>query len=143
MGTSSAGITAVNTSDAACALRGRPDVEIVQGGDPIGLRLAPMDARTLTPTPEQAAREDPDLGVVLEPGQQAVAGLLWPGYRTLADGRTPQAVRVGLAPGDAALRAPIGVSDEPGGSPGPAPFDLQDGVPGGAELRVGPWTSRR
>lgn len=42
MGTSSAGITAVNTSDAACALRGRPDVEIVQGGDPSGLCLAPM-----------------------------------------------------------------------------------------------------
>ncbi|WP_413466387.1 hypothetical protein [Micrococcus sp. M4NT] len=74
MGTSSAGITAVNTSDAACALRGRPDVEIVQGGDPIGLRLAPMDARTLTPPRSRRPGRTPISAWSWSPGSRP-----WPG----------------------------------------------------------------
>ena len=139
MGTSSAGVTAVNTGDAACALHGRPEVEIVQGDDPIDLHLEPMTATTTVLTPEQAAQEDPDLGVVLEPGQQAVAALLWPGYRAMADQSAPQTVSVSLGHGGPIVPAQVAESED-SGSRGPAPFDLQDDVPGGAELRVGPWT---
>jgi len=139
MGTSSAGVTAVDTGDAACALHGRREVEIVQGGDPIDLHLEPMTATTTVLTSEQAAQEDPDLGVVLDPGQQSVAALLWPGYRAMADQSAPQTVSVSLGHGGPIVPAQVAESEDSGGR-GPAPFDLQDDVPGGAELRVGPWT---
>lgn len=140
MGKSGAGIRAANTGSQPCALRGRPVITIVQGGDPIDLRPVPMDDRTGEVPAADLAREDPDSGAVLAPGGTATAGLFWPGYRDAADQTTPQSVSVALTVGGPPIPAPITGDGTVSGSPGPAPFDLKDGVPGGAELRVGAWT---
>jgi len=140
MGKSGAGIRAANTASQPCALRGRPVITIVQGGDPIDLRPVPMDDRTGEVPAAALAREDPDSGAVLAPGGTATAGLFWPGYRDAADQTTPQSVSVALTVGGPPIPAAITGDGTVSGSPGPAPFDLKDGVPGGAELRGGAWT---
>lgn len=140
MGDSAAGLTARNTGGRACTLRGRPALTIVQGGDPIDLRPVPAGAMLQALTAEEAAAEPSGLGVILEPGGEATADLFWPGYRHAADQTTPQSVSVTLGDGGPAAPAPVADPGTPGWHPGPAPFDLQDDVPGGAELRVGLWT---
>lgn len=72
------------------------------------------------------------------PGGSARSRLYWPGYRTAADQETPQTLTVRTD----ALEVPVTVSFLPtssGDDPGPAPFDLQAGVEGGAVIEIGSW----
>lgn len=142
MGNSAARILATNTGDSPCGLRGRSTPVIHQGGGTIDLRLVPAGPTLSELTADEAAAEDPDLGCVVAPGESASAALFWPGYRNAADQTTPQSVTVILAPGEPPIHAPVQRTDPQGWTIGPAPFDLKDDVPGGAELRVGVWTPR-
>ena len=74
----------------------------------------------------------------LRPGEVATAILFWPGYRTAADYTTPQQAFLVLEPegGTADEPVPVGLLEES------APFDLKDGVEGGAEIQIGSWTSQ-
>lgn len=129
MGDGAARIEAENRSGRVCALRGRPELALDQGGEPLELRPEPLEA--------EGAAPGADAGAVLAPGQRAASQLLWPGYGDAADRVAPQSATVALAPGGAPLPAPFtGTTSEPG----PAPFDLREDVAGGAEIRIGVWT---
>lgn len=129
-GKSSGSLNAENVGTTDCALRGTPGLQIIQGGDPIDLRVEPL---TSVPT----AAQQPG-GVGLRPGEVATAILFWPGYRTAADYTTPQQAFLVLEPegGTADEPVPVGLLEES------APFDLKDGVEGGAEIQIGSWTSQ-
>lgn len=132
-GNSYAVLRAHSVATEPCALRGRPELVITQGGDPIDLRHEPLAG--------EEHLQDPALGAVLAPGGPATAPLFWPGYRTAADQETPQSAEVVLDGGT----DPVPVVLEPAAEHGigPAPFDLKDGVEGGAEIQVGVWTPVR
>ncbi|MFQ6486184.1 DUF4232 domain-containing protein [Brachybacterium epidermidis] len=130
-GDSWAVLKAQGTAEEPCALRGRPELVITQGGDRIDLRHEPLA--------EDSHLQDPALGVVLEPGSTARAQLYWPGYRTAADKETPQSATVILTDGTDPIRATLEQAD--GDVVVPAPFDLKDGVEGGAEIQVGVWST--
>ena len=132
-GNSYAVLRAHSTSDAPCALRGRPELVITQGGDPIDLRHEPLSG--------EEHLQDPALGAVLAPGGTVIAPLFWPGYRTAADQETPQSAEVVLEGGTDPVPVMLEQAAEHG--IGPAPFDLKDGVEGGAEIQVGVWTPVR
>ncbi|MCT2260677.1 DUF4232 domain-containing protein [Brachybacterium muris] len=130
-GNSYAVLRAHSVATEPCALRGRPELVITQGGDPIDLRHEPLAG--------EEHLQDPALGAVLEPGATAHAALFWPGYRTAADQETPQSAEVILA--DGAEPVPVLLETTAGYGIDPAPFDLKDGVNGGAEIQVGVWVS--
>lgn len=128
-GASGAVLKAHSTAEEPCALRGRPELVITQGSDLIDLRHEPLT--------EDSHLQDPALGVVLEPGSTARAQLYWPGYRTAADQETPQSATVILTSDTDPVPATFEQAD--GEIAMPAPFDLKDGVDGGAEIQVGLW----
>ncbi|MGO2721235.1 MAG: DUF4232 domain-containing protein [Brachybacterium tyrofermentans] len=130
-GDSWAVLKAHSTAEGLCALRGRPELVITQGGDRIDLQHAPLT--------EDSHLQNPALGAVLEPGSTARAQLYWPGYRTAADQETPQSATVILTDGTDPIRATLEQAD--GDVVVPAPFDLKDGVEGGAEIQVGVWST--
>lgn len=131
-GNSHAELHARNIGEDVCALRGRPELAITQGGDPIDLRQEPLQA--------DAHLDDPSLGAVIAPASSATSVLFWPGYRTAADLDTSQSAAVVLTRD--ADPIPVELEPIPGHGPVPAPFDLKDGVPGGAEIQVGTWSPR-
>ena len=130
IGNSVATLRATNVGATSCALRGVPELMLTQGGEEIGLRPEPL--AHLEPAVERAD------GIGLAPSSSARSRLYWPGYRTAADQETPQTLTVRTD----ALEVPVTVSFLPtssGDDPGPAPFDLQAGVEGGAVIEIGSW----
>ena len=130
IGNSVATLRATNVGATSCALRGVPELMLTQGGEEIGLRPEPL--AHLEPAVERAD------GIGLAPSNSARSRLYWPGYRTAADQETPQTLTVRTD----ALEVPVTVSFLPtssGDDPGPAPFDLQAGVEGGAVIEIGSW----
>ena len=110
MGHSWVTIVVTNQRDRPCAVTGLPEIVLVQGAERITLDVD---------------HESPDRSGVIERGRRALvrAGgevavvLGWPGHRTAADSRTPQALTL-LAPEVGSIPVALDI--------GPAPFDLID-----------------
>ncbi|MFC0672454.1 DUF4232 domain-containing protein [Brachybacterium hainanense] len=150
---STATLEARNISTRTCALRGRPELQLRQGGGDIDLRIVPSAGQE---------GEDPDgLGAVLPAGGVAVSPLEWSGGGEAADRETGQRLAVRLPQsGGSIVPVPVVIlayplveesfAGMPGaqagtgvdagwGDPPPAPVDVRDGEPGGAELGAGIW----
>jgi len=120
MGARAASVMVSNQGESACYLDGFATVRLLQGGQPLKLRIG-------TTSSEQPgmAFDGHATRVGIAPGHAARASLYWRGYGNAADQKTPQSLEVRLRPGVAAV--PLEVT-------GPL-FDLIDG----GELRVGNW----
>ncbi|WP_431838453.1 DUF4232 domain-containing protein [Cellulomonas sp. Y8] len=91
-------LTATNTSDASCAVQGRPAITFVRAS---GTPAPDVETGTPSGTPEPGR-------YVLPPGERLHAGLTWRGMSTALDPDVTVTLRVTAAPGADPVDVPAG-----------------------------------